>query len=51
MQSSVGGIRLLIWVYFWLLLGEGALRKWIFPSLSGPLLIVRDPVLLAILAR
>jgi hypothetical protein len=50
MQSSVGGIRVLIWVYFWLLLGEGALRKWIFPSLSGPLLIVRDPVLLAIYA-
>ena len=40
----------MIWVYFWLLLGEGALRKWIFPSLSGPLLIVRDPVLLAIYA-
>lgn len=50
MQSSVRSIRLLIWFYFWLLLGEGALRKWIFPSLSGPLLIVRDPVLVAIYA-
>jgi hypothetical protein len=50
MQSSVRGVRFLIWVYFWLLFGEGALRKWIFPSMSGPLLIVRDPVLIAIYA-
>jgi hypothetical protein len=41
-------IRLLIWLYFWLLLWEGALRKWIFPSLSTPLLIVRDPVVILI---
>ena len=41
-------IRLLIWLYFWLLLWEGALRKWIFPSLSTPLLIARDPVLILI---
>jgi hypothetical protein len=33
-----------IWLYFWLLIFEGALRKWIIPSLSGPLLIIRDPV-------
>ncbi len=33
-----------IWVYFWLLIFEGVLRKWIVPSLSGPLLLVRDPV-------
>ena len=41
-------LRLLIWLYFWLLLWEGALRKWVFPSLSGPLLIVRDPVVVLI---
>ncbi len=40
-------IRQLIWVYFWLLIFEGALRKWVLPSLSNPLLIVRDPVALA----
>ncbi len=40
-------IRLLLWLYIWLLLGEGALRKWIFPHLSGPLLVVRDPILIA----
>jgi hypothetical protein len=35
-----------IWLYLILLLGEGALRKWMFPQLSAPLLIVRDPVLI-----
>ena len=33
-----------IWAYFFLLIFEGALRKWIFPGLSAPLLIVRDPL-------
>ena len=41
---------LLIWFYFWLLIWEGALRKWFFPSLSAPLLIVRDPIVLLIYA-
>lgn len=33
-----------IWVYFFLLIFEGALRKWVVPSLSTPLLVIRDPV-------
>lgn len=33
-----------IWAYFLLLIFEGALRKWCFPSLSAPLLIIRDPL-------
>ena len=33
-----------IWLYFFLLLFEGALRKWILPNLAAPLLIVRDPI-------
>jgi len=33
-----------IWVYFFLLIFEGALRKWVFPPLATPLLVVRDPV-------
>jgi hypothetical protein len=37
-----------IWVYFWLLIFEGVLRKWVFPSLSGPLLLIRDPVAVVI---
>ena len=32
----------LVWAYFWLLLFEGALRKWLVPGLSSALLIVRD---------
>jgi hypothetical protein len=40
------GIRWLIWTYFWLLILEGPLRKWIVPGLSNPLLVARDPVLM-----
>jgi len=36
-------LRNLIWIYLWLLIFEGALRKWIIPSLDAPLLIIRDP--------
>jgi hypothetical protein len=39
---------LLIHLYLILLVFEGALRKWAFPSLSDPLLLVRDPVAIAI---
>lgn len=33
-----------IWVYFVLILFEGALRKWVLPELANPLLVVRDPI-------
>ncbi|WP_111307957.1 hypothetical protein [Confluentibacter sediminis] len=33
-----------VWLYFFLLIFEGALRKWFLPFLSTPLLIVRDPL-------
>ena len=33
-----------IWLYFLLLIFEGALRKWVLPGLSSPLLVVRDPL-------
>ena len=42
------GIRRLLWVYFWLLLIEGALRKWFLPGFANPLLVVRDPVVILI---
>jgi hypothetical protein len=45
-NKTFRNIRQLIWLYFWLLLIEGALRKWMLPKLSTPLLIIRDPVLL-----
>jgi hypothetical protein len=41
-------IRQLIWLYLWLLLIEGALRKWVMPRYSNPLLLIRDPVMLGI---
>jgi hypothetical protein len=47
-EKTLRQIRRLIWLYFWLLLIEGALRKWVAPALSNPLLIVRDPVVLLI---
>ncbi|QJD96953.1 hypothetical protein HH214_14290 [Mucilaginibacter robiniae] len=33
-----------IWIYFLLLIFEGALRKWFLPALATPLLLVRDPI-------
>jgi len=42
-------LKKLFWIYFLLLIFEGALRKWIVPQLSGPLLIVRDPIGLLII--
>src|SRR5438874_3310422 len=41
-------VRQLIWLYLWLLLIEGALRKWVVPRFSNPLLLIRDPVMLGI---
>jgi hypothetical protein len=38
-----------IWIYFILLIFEGALRKWVLPGLATPLLIVRDPIALWLL--
>lgn len=35
-----------IWLYFFLLIFEGALRKWVLPELSSPLLLIRDPLAL-----
>ncbi len=47
--SPVRLIRWLIWIYFVLLLSEGALRKWFLSGFSAPLLIVRDPIAIAII--
>ena len=37
-------VKRCIWIYFFLLIFEGALRKWLLPALSEPLLIIRDPL-------
>lgn len=47
-DSNIQNARRLIWLYFWLLIFEGALRKWVAPQLSNPLLIIRDPVAIMI---
>lgn len=36
--------RIQIWIYIFLLIFEGALRKWFLPGLVTPLLLVRDPI-------
>lgn len=39
-----------LWLYFVLLILEGALRKWVLPGLAEPLLIIRDPVAIGLYA-
>lgn len=40
-----------IWVFFWLIIFEGALRKWVFPGFAEPLLLIRDPLALWLIYR
>lgn len=42
-------IKTAIWLYFFLWIFEGALRKWILPGLATPLLVIRDPVAIYII--
>jgi hypothetical protein len=42
-------LKKLFWLYFLLLIFEGALRKWVLPGFSAPLLLVRDPVAVLII--
>ena len=42
----MNNLRTLLWAYLWLLMFEGALRKWGPPVLDAPLLIVRDPLVM-----
>lgn len=46
----MNNLKRLVWLYFILLLSEGALRKWFLPGLATPLLLVRDPVVIALYA-
>jgi hypothetical protein len=47
-ERSIIHIKRLIWLYFFLLIFEGTFRKWILPQYSDLLLVVRDPVVIAI---
>ena len=44
LANNYSTLKKAIWFYFWLWLLEGALRKWVLPGLSTPLLVVRDPI-------
>lgn len=44
-------IKIAIWSYFLLWIFEGALRKWILPSLATPLLVIRDPIAIYIIVK
>ncbi len=44
--TTLRSLKVGVWLYFLLLIFEGALRKWFLPALSTPLLIVRDPIAL-----
>ena len=48
---NYNAIKIAIWTYIILWIFEGALRKWVLPSLSAPLLIVRDPIAIYIILK
>lgn len=50
-KSKYKYIKIAIWLYFLLWIFEGALRKWILPSLATPLLVVRDPIAIYIIYK
>ncbi|MGA2569227.1 MAG: hypothetical protein ABSF23_01795 [Terracidiphilus sp.] len=47
----ISPLKKLFWLYFLLLIFEGALRKWVFPEYSAPLLLVRDPIAMLIIVE
>src|SRR2546423_15602513 len=47
-SGMLRNIRRLIYLYFFLLIIEGALRKWMVPQFFNPLLLVRVLVVLSI---
>ncbi|TYP91079.1 hypothetical protein BC792_12246 [Sphingobacterium allocomposti] len=47
-EDTLGWYKKSIWIYFILLLFEGALRKWLIPVLATPLLLVREPIVIVI---
>jgi hypothetical protein len=39
-------VKITLWLYFWLLLLEGVLRKWVVPEYSNIIFIIRDPLVI-----
>lgn len=48
-ETNIKSLKNWVWAYFLLLIFEGALRKWVLPGLSQPLLLVRDPIALLLI--
>ena len=48
-EQAIKWLKQGIWLYFFLLIFEGALRKWVLPGLSEALLIIRDPIGIAMI--
>lgn len=48
-ETGIIYLKKAIWLYFLLIIFEGALRKWFLPGLATPLLLARDPVAVWIL--
>lgn len=49
LQSFQKSVKTALFLYFFLLLFEGALRRWVLPVFSAPLLLIRDPLAVYIL--
>ncbi|MFA5008220.1 MAG: hypothetical protein WC546_03255 [Candidatus Omnitrophota bacterium] len=45
-ELGINKIKQLIWIYVFLLIFEGAIRRWLLYSIREPLLLIRDPFVL-----
>ncbi|MUP45425.1 hypothetical protein E0K83_06655 [Gramella sp. BOM4] len=50
-DTTLKNLKLWVWIYFILLIFEGALRKWVLPQLAEPILVIRDPVAIWIIYK
>lgn len=48
-NESYNNTNIAIYIYFFFLLFEGALRRWVFPSYSDILFLIRDPIAIYII--
>lgn len=46
-ERDIHRLKMLLWIYLFLLFFEGSVRKWV-PGMSAPFLVVRDPIALFI---
>ena len=48
-EKALRRVTYALYIYFFLLIFEGALRRWVLPGFSAPLLVIRDPIAIYIL--